>query len=119
MRGIPFAIALTALALALATPTAAHARSSSKSPSKAVTPSTSAASKRAKRHFDQGVRLYKQARYKDAIAEFEAAYRERPHGVIFFNIAQSYEKLGDLGQALRAYHQYLRELPTADDRETV
>ncbi len=77
------------------------------------------ANARARKHFDSGTRLYKQARYKDAIAEFTAAYKAKPHGVILFNIAQCHEKLGDLPAALRGYAAYLRDLPNADDRETV
>ena len=73
----------------------------------------------AKAHFKQGTQLYKQARYKDAIAEFETAYQLKPHGVLRFNIAQCFEKLGDIPQALRSYHQYLREVPDAEDKATV
>ncbi|MBI3181662.1 MAG: PEGA domain-containing protein [Myxococcales bacterium] len=74
---------------------------------------------KAKAHFAKGKSFYKQARYREAIAEFEAAYKLKPHGVIFFNIAQSHEKLGDIPAALRSFHQYLREVPGAEDRETV
>lgn len=77
------------------------------------------ASKRAKVHFAKGTKLYKQARYKDAITEFETAYKLRPHGVLFFNIAQSHEKLGDIALALKNYHEYLRSLPNAEDRGNV
>jgi tetratricopeptide (TPR) repeat protein len=73
----------------------------------------------AKAHFKQGSQLYKQARYHEAIAEFETAYELKPHGVLRFNIAQCFEKLGDIPQALKSYHQYLREAPDAEDRATV
>lgn len=112
MRVQTLAVLLTGLVIALAAPATA-------APKKAITPSAEAAAHRARVHFDKGMRLYKQARYKDAISQFEAAYKDRPHGVIFFNIAQSYEKLGEIGQALKAYHQYLRALPDAEDRATV
>src|SRR5690242_3050488 len=78
-----------------------------------------AATAEAKVHFAKGTKFYKQARYKDAISEFEAAYKARPHGVLFFNIAQSYEKLGDIPSALRNYHEYLRAIPNADDKGNV
>lgn len=78
-----------------------------------------AATKQAKVHFRTGTELYKQARYREAVAEFEAAYRLRPHGVIHYNLAQCYERLGDIPAALLAYHEYLRAIPDAEDRATV
>ena len=73
----------------------------------------------ARKHFQEGSRLYKLARYREAVAEFEAAYRARPHGVVLFNIAQCQEKLGDIPAALKSYEAYLREVPNAQDRATV
>src|SRR5690242_17142451 len=73
----------------------------------------------AKAHFNKGTAFYSQARYEEAIAEFEAAYRAKPHGVINYNLAQCYEKLGDIGKALSKYQDYLREVPDAKDRGTV
>src|ERR1700679_1763189 len=73
----------------------------------------------AKQHFRKGAELYKQARYTEAITEFEAAYRSRPAGVLRFNVAQCYEKLGDIPNAIRGYRDYLHEMPDADHRSTV
>ncbi len=73
----------------------------------------------AKAHFKKGTELYKQARYREAIEEFEAAYKAKPHGVLHYNVAQCYEKLGDIPAALRSYHEYLREVPNADDKEVI
>ncbi len=73
----------------------------------------------AKAHFKKGTELYRQARYREAITEFETAYKLKPHGVMHFNIAQCYERLGDIAAALRSYHDYLREVPDADDRSSV
>jgi len=80
---------------------------------------TADATNQAKARFRKGTDLYRQARYRDAIEEFEAAYRLRPHGVIFYNLAQCHERLGDIPAALRAYHEYLRAVPAADDRSIV
>jgi tetratricopeptide (TPR) repeat protein len=77
------------------------------------------ATAQAKAHFGRGVDLYKQARYREAIAEFQEAYRLKAHGVIYFNLAQCYERLGDIPAALQAYHEYLRAVPDAEDRRTV
>jgi tetratricopeptide (TPR) repeat protein len=79
----------------------------------------SAATKQAKAHFRAGTELYRQARYREAVAEFEAAHRLRPHGVVFYNLAQCHERLGDIPAALLAYHEYLRAVPDAEDRATV
>ena len=73
----------------------------------------------AKEHFHAAANLYREARYKEAIDEFQTAYRLHPHGVIFFNLAQCYERLGDIPAALRSYREYLRQVPAADDRQTV
>jgi tetratricopeptide (TPR) repeat protein len=73
----------------------------------------------AKARFRKGVALYKDRRWREAVAEFEAAYRLKPHGVIHFNVAQCRERLQDWPGALRSYHDYLREVPDASDRAAV
>jgi tetratricopeptide (TPR) repeat protein len=73
----------------------------------------------AKARFKRGSELYREARYREAIAEFEEANRLRPHGVIFYNLAQCHERVGDIPAALRAYHEYLRAVPDAQDRASV
>jgi tetratricopeptide (TPR) repeat protein len=75
--------------------------------------------KAARAHFKRGVELYDLGRFRDAVAEFEAAYRLKPHGTIHFNVAQCRERLGEWPAALRAYHDYLVEVPDADDRVKV
>lgn len=79
----------------------------------------SAEVKKAKELFQWGQKLYKQARYPEAIAKFEEAYQVRPHPAIHFNIGKCYEQLGETGKALRAYRDYLRLSPEAKDKETV
>lgn len=108
------ALALAAVALAVLAP--APARGAPPRPG-AKQPVDQTAE--AKAHFKKGTDLYRQARYREAIAEFQAAYRLRPHGVLHFNIAQCHEKLGDIPAALASYHDYLREVPGAEDRDTV
>ncbi|MFO0582956.1 MAG: PEGA domain-containing protein [Anaeromyxobacter sp.] len=73
----------------------------------------------AKIHYAEGTRLYRAQKYRAAIVEFENAYRKKPHGAIQYNLAQCHEKLGEWPAALRSYHDYLRELPGAGDRNTV
>jgi hypothetical protein len=73
----------------------------------------------ARAHFRTATELYRAGRYRDAAAEFEAAYRVKPAGAIHFNVAQCRERLGELPSALRSYHEYLREVPDAKDRPAV
>jgi tetratricopeptide (TPR) repeat protein len=73
----------------------------------------------AKKHFNAGESFYRQSLYKEAIVEFQKAYQLVPHGVLLFNIAQCYEKDGDVPAALRAYKEYLRAVPNADDKDYV
>lgn len=73
----------------------------------------------AKAHYAEGVHAYREGHYREAIQDFQAAYSAKPSGLLFFNIAQCYEKLGDLPNALRSYRDYLREVPKAPDRKTV
>ncbi len=74
---------------------------------------------RAKELFQWAQKLYKQARYVEAIAKFEEAYALKPHPVIYFNIGRCYEQIPDTAKALRAYRDYLRLSPDAPDRESV
>lgn len=73
----------------------------------------------AKARFRKGAELYRASKWREAIAEFEAAYRLKPHGAIHFNVAQCRERLSEWPGALRAYHDYLREVPDAKDRAAV
>jgi tetratricopeptide (TPR) repeat protein len=73
----------------------------------------------AKARFKKGVELYREQRWREAVAEFEAAYRLKPHGAIHFNVAQCRERLEDWPGAHRSYHDYLREVPDAGDRVAV
>lgn len=74
---------------------------------------------RAKELFKTAQRLYKEARYADAIAKFEEAYVLKPSPVIIYNIGKCHEQLGDVPKAMRSYRDYLRLSPDAKDRDTV
>jgi hypothetical protein len=73
----------------------------------------------AKSRFRKGAELYRAKQYREAIAEFEAAYRLKPAGAIHYNVAQCRERLGEWPAAIRSYHDYLREAPEANDRAVV
>jgi tetratricopeptide (TPR) repeat protein len=98
-----------AIALVLAAP--------AKPPALEVT--DDAAVKKAKELFGAGQKLYKQARYAEAIAKFEEAYVVRPHPVIFFNVGRCHEQLGETAKALRSFRDYVRLAPDAKDRDAV
>ena len=73
----------------------------------------------AKARFRKGAELYRAKQYREAIAEFEGAYRLKPAGAIHYNVAQCRERLGEWPAAIRSYHDYLRETPEANDRAVV
>lgn len=85
----------------------------------AATPAAKTDVERAKDAFNWAQRLYKQARYTEAVAKFEEAWLLKPHPVVRYNIGRCHEQLGDLPQAMRAYRDYLRLAPDAKDREIV
>lgn len=54
---------------------------------------------KAKALFDEGAALYTQGSYEEAIAKWERAYELSEEPLIFENMANAYERLGDLKQA--------------------
>lgn len=85
----------------------------------ATTPSRADDVADAKARFKKGAELYRAGMWREAIAEFEVAYKLKPAGAIHFNIAQCRERLSEWPGALRAYTDYLREVPDATDRPAV
>ncbi len=82
-------------------------------------PAVEDSTQKAKEAFQTAQRLYKEARYADAIVKFEEAYALKPSPVLFFNIGKCHEQLGDVPKALRSYRDYLRLAPDAKDKDTV
>jgi hypothetical protein len=62
----------------------------------------------AKEHFINGQEYYEQGQYKDAIDEFEKAYSLDARPKLLFNIAQSYEKLGNLKKSVDYFKRYVK-----------
>ncbi len=75
--------------------------------------------KKARELFQTGQKLYKQARYAEAISKFEEANVLRSHPVTYFNIGKCYQQLGETGKSLRAFRDYLRLAPDATDKDSV
>lgn len=72
----------------------------------------------AKAKYEQGVELYRNERFADAVRLFLEADALSPSAALSFNIARAYEKLGDDAATLRWYRNYLRlnpEAPNAAD----
>lgn len=66
------------------------------------------------RHYQAALGFYEQAKYPEAIAEFEAAYEVDPQPLLMFNVAQAYRKSGHLEEALAKYREYLAKDPEAE-----
>jgi hypothetical protein len=73
----------------------------------------------ARQHFMAGQDYYSQGRYEKAIAEFEEAYRLDPRPLLLYNIAQAWEKLGDLVKAVDYLKKYLEADPNNEERTTL
>jgi tetratricopeptide (TPR) repeat protein len=69
--------------------------------------------------YEQGVELYRNQRYADAIQLFLAADALWPSAALSFNIARAYEKLADDAATLRWYRNYLRLNPEAPNAAQV
>jgi hypothetical protein len=65
--------------------------------------------KEADRHFKSGVALFKEAKYSEALAEFERAYEIAPHPLVLYNIAGCHRELSQYADAVRFYNQFLTE----------
>jgi len=69
----------------------------------------------AKKHFDEGAALYTQGSYQEAILAWEKAYELSEEPLIFENMANAYERLGQLKKA-REHLALWREAASAAER---
>jgi tetratricopeptide (TPR) repeat protein len=74
---------------------------------------------RARTHVKEGIAYYNDGRYDDAVREMEAAYALKPLPDLQYNLAQCYERLGKLPEAVKAYQTYLEGKAGAEDRAEV
>jgi hypothetical protein len=74
---------------------------------------------RARAHYQRGVELFNQSKFKAAIAEFAAADGIAPSAILEYNMALCYDRLGEHDEALRRYRLYLKRVPTAANRAVV
>jgi tetratricopeptide (TPR) repeat protein len=73
------------------------------------------AAAQAQARFEQALAAYQQGRFRAAIEHFKEADRLAPSARISFNIAKVYDRVDDAPNALAAYRDYLRRLPTAEN----
>jgi hypothetical protein len=73
----------------------------------------------AKQHFLAGNDYYTQGRYQKAVEEFQEAYRLDPRPLLLYNIAQTWEKLGELDKAVDAFKRFLEADPGNDDKAMI
>lgn len=74
---------------------------------------------KAEAHYKRARELYQLGRYREAIAQLEAALKLDPGGAeLLYNLGLVREKMGDVDEAIDAYKRYLKALgPDADPEE--
>ncbi|MFH1435854.1 MAG: tetratricopeptide repeat protein [Pseudomonadota bacterium] len=73
----------------------------------------------AKTHFKAAGSYYNQGKYEKALEEFKEAYRLMPLPEVIYNMAQCYERLGDLETSIEEYRKYMEEKPDAKDLQAI
>ena len=68
----------------------------------------------AKRHFELGKTYYSQAAYRRALEAFQESHRLSGKAALLFNIGKCHEALGELGEAIASYRQYLGSTGKSD-----
>jgi tetratricopeptide (TPR) repeat protein len=86
----------------------------------AAQPAPSAeARQRARDLYAQGQTQFRAGQYTEALASFEAAYREVPNPVVLLGIAECHERMANWPQAAATLERYLAERANAPDRASV
>jgi tetratricopeptide (TPR) repeat protein len=76
-------------------------------------------SERARAHVKAAIAYYDEAKYEDAAREMNAAYQLKQLADLQYNLAQCYERLGRLDEAVKAYETYLAGKADAPDRNAI
>jgi len=72
----------------------------------------------ARRHFESGAAYLQRSDYENALREFQAAYALSRRPPLLLNIANVYERMGKLQEAVDALSKYLEEDPKSPERTT-
>jgi tetratricopeptide (TPR) repeat protein len=78
-----------------------------------------AATKRARKAYDKGEKLFALGRFDEALTAYEDAYDAKPLPGFLFNIGQCHRNLGDLDAAIFSFQKYLELAPDADNHDAV
>jgi tetratricopeptide (TPR) repeat protein len=62
-------------------------------------------------HFQRGIELQKAGKLEEAITEYEAALKPKPHFAVLANLGSVYARLGRFEEAVRCYEQALAMQP--------
>lgn len=81
----------------------------------AVTPNSGSKLEQAKAKQAEGIAAFRDGQYVSAIEAFREADQCVPSAALSFNVARAYDRLGDTGQSLFWYADYLRRAPDAAD----
>lgn len=74
---------------------------------------------RARSHVKAAIAYYDEGRYEDSAREMETAYRLKPLADLQYNLAQCYERLNRLQDAVDAYRRYVVAKPSAEDHDEI
>src|SRR5688500_13030488 len=74
--------------------------------------------KQAKMHYENAEKAMAEGRYEGAAAEYIVAYEIMGDAVLFFKIANAYDKGGNCEQALIYYRRYLRQGAPSETQKT-
>lgn len=80
---------------------------------------TSPAEAEARSVFDAGEVAFRDGRFHDALVYFKRSYALSSRPALLFNIGLCHDRLRDDDEAIRAYEQYLTEVPAATNRAEV
>lgn len=105
---LPRALALVAL-ISPATLDAAPPTHPSPAPRTPAPPVSAELQKEADRLFKNGVALFKEQKFGEALAEFERAYAVAPHPLVLYNIAVCHRELSHYTEAVRYYRLFLAD----------
>jgi hypothetical protein len=73
----------------------------------------------AKRHFEEGTKLFNLGEFGPAAEEYKAAYKAKASSVFLYNVAQALRLNNEPANALFFYRSYLRTTPNASNRREV
>lgn len=79
----------------------------------------SPAEREAREHYTSGQKLFDQARYADALAEFQQSYALSKYPALIYKMALCQDQLGRSAEALESYESYLKADPETSRRAGV